>query len=99
MERPWLNHYGKVPHHLEYPAGSMSDCVLQNVARFPQGEAISFMRQRISYAQMGREIERVARAFAAQGIKRGNGCFFAFPISPRRSIAFMPSIGWARSLG
>ena len=33
MNRPWLEHYGKVPHHLEYPAGSMSEAVLHTAKR------------------------------------------------------------------
>jgi long-chain acyl-CoA synthetase len=61
----------------------MSDCVLQTVARLPQTEALSFMGRSISYAKMGAEIERVARAFAGLGIQRGEKVLLCLPNIPQ----------------
>lgn len=83
MNRPWLGHYGKVPHHLEYPQGSMSDAVFENVKRIPRKEALSFMGRKISYARLGENIERTARAFAALGIQKGERVMLCLPNIPQ----------------
>ena len=83
MERPWLEHYGNVPHHLSYPAGSMSDAVFENVKRVPQKEALSFMGRKISYAELGEQIEKTARAFAALGIQKGERVMLCMPNIPQ----------------
>ncbi len=83
MNRPWLEHYGKVPHHLSYPAGSMSDAVLANAERIPQKQALSFMGRSISYAALGANIEKTARAFAALGIQKGERVMLCMPNIPQ----------------
>lgn len=83
MNRPWLEHYGKVPHHLEYPAGSMSEAVLHTAKRMPQAAALSFMGKGISYETLAKKIEKTARAFAALGIKKGDRVMLCLPNIPQ----------------
>ncbi|MBQ7034955.1 MAG: AMP-binding protein [Clostridia bacterium] len=83
MERPWLKHYGSVPHHLSYPAGSMSDAVLQTARRIPDGEALSFMGRSISYAALEQEILSTARAFWGLGIRKGDRVTLCMPNIPQ----------------
>lgn len=83
MERPWLNHYGAVPHHLKYPECSISEQVLKTAARLPQSDALSFMGKRISYAVMAEKIEETARAFWALGIRGGDRVLLCLPNLPQ----------------
>ncbi len=83
MERPWLKHYGSVPHHLSYPAGSMSDAVLQTARRIPDGEALSFMGKSISYAALEQGICSAARAFWGLGICKGDRVTLCMPNIPQ----------------
>ncbi len=83
MNRPWLAHYGKVPHHLEYPTGSMSDAVFAVAARLPDAEALSFMGRRISYRAVAEQIKRTAAAFHGLGIKKGERVTLCMPNVPQ----------------
>ena len=83
MNRPWLNHYGPVPHHLTYPAGSMSDAVTAHVHGKPEQEALSFMGRRITYRALGAHIARTARAFKGLGIRKGDRVTLCKPKIPQ----------------
>ena len=83
MNRPWLAHYGSVPHRLEYPAGSMSDAVFAVAERLPRADALSFMGRSISYAAVAKEIEKTAAAFYGLGIKRGERVTLCMPNVPQ----------------
>ncbi|MBQ8600721.1 MAG: AMP-binding protein [Clostridia bacterium] len=83
MKRPWLEHYGSVPHHLEYPAGSMSDAVLGTAAKHPRWAALSFMGKTVSYADLARRIKETARAFRGLGIRKGDRVTLCLPNVPQ----------------
>ena len=83
MERPWLNHYGAVSHHLEYPDCSISEQVLKTAARLPKSDALSFMGRKISYAEMAERIDQTACAFWALGIRKGDRVMLCLPNLPQ----------------
>ncbi len=83
MDRPWLDHYGTVPHHLEYPAGSMSDRVLEIARQHPAADALSFMGRRVSYGELARRISHTAGAFYALGVRPGDRVTLCMPNIPQ----------------
>ncbi len=83
MRRPWLAHYGKVPHHLVYPPGTMSDAVLANTYKTPDAEALSFMGRKISYSELGESVAKTARAFKGIGIQKGDRVTLCLPNLPQ----------------
>ena len=83
MKRPWLDHYGTVPHHLTYPNGSMSDRVLENAEKYPKQEALSFMGRAVSYAALAQNIRAVARAFWGLGVRKGDRVTLCLPNAPQ----------------
>ncbi len=83
MNRPWLAHYGNVPHHLEYPAGSMSDAVFSAANGAPEAEALSFMGRRISCRKMLDQIRKTASAFHALGVRKGERVTLCMPNVPQ----------------
>ncbi|MBQ8893806.1 MAG: AMP-binding protein [Clostridia bacterium] len=83
MKRPWLEHYGTVPHHLTYPQGSMSDAVFSAAEKTPEQQALAFMGQSVSYRQLAEEIHRTARSFWALGIRKGDRVTLCMPNVPQ----------------
>jgi len=83
MERPWLKHYGAVPHHLEYPAGSMSDRVLEQARQDPDAHALSFMGRAVSYGELARKIRQTAGAFYSLGVRKGDRVTLCMPNIPQ----------------
>jgi long-chain acyl-CoA synthetase len=83
MNRPWLQQYGNVPHHLEYPQGSMSQAVLCCAQKQPAAPALSFMGRQISYGELAQKIEQTACAFWALGVRAGDRVTLCMPNIPQ----------------
>lgn len=83
MRRPWLEHYGEVPHHLDYPTCTISAQVLKTAERYPQSPALSFMGKKITYTDFAKSIEDTARAFQGLGIGKGDRVLLCLPNLPQ----------------
>ncbi|MBO4634468.1 MAG: acyl--CoA ligase [Bacteroidales bacterium] len=83
VKTPWLSSYGEVPFHLEYSDKSMSGAVLEMAALQPDFPALTFMGRVISYQEMASEIDRVARAFYALGVRAGHRVLVCLPNVPQ----------------
>ena len=83
VKTPWLSSYGEVPFHLEYSDKSMSGAVLEMAAQQPDFPALTFMGRAISYQEMAAEIDRVARAFYALGVRAGHRVLVCLPNVPQ----------------
>lgn len=88
MRMPWLENYGKVPHSLDYPDGSMIDCVEKTAQKYPQNTAYSFMGKRSTYRELMSRVDQCARALAAMGIKRGDKVMLCLPNIPQTVACF-----------
>ena len=88
LERPWLRHYGAIPHQIEYPAISLYEAVARSVARTPDAIAWDFLGTRCSYRELLVDIDRCADALAALGLARGQSLLIAMPTTPQGVIAF-----------
>lgn len=80
---PWLADYGNVPFHLEYPHGSMCDCVFKTASDAPEATALYYMGKRTSYKALADKIRQCARAFAALGVKKGDRVVVCLPNTPQ----------------
>lgn len=80
---PWLKHYGDVPFHLDYPKGSMYDCVAEAAKKEPHAPALYFMGKRTNYKRLVKNIDSTARAFMAAGVKRGDYVAIILPNLPQ----------------
>lgn len=83
LKTPWLGSYGDLPFHLTYSDKSMSTTVLATAAREGDFTALAFMGRKISYSRMAIEIDRVARAFDALGVKAGQRVLVCLPNVPQ----------------
>ena len=81
-----------------YPAGMRWDAPISRstvpklladaVSRFAERPAIDFRGAKISYAELGREAERVGAAFVAHGMKPGDPLALYLPNTPYHPFAF-----------
>ena len=83
IKTPWLSSYGEVPFHLEYSDKSMSGAVLEQAGKDPDFPALTFMGRAIKYKEMAAEIDRVARAFYALGVRPGKRVLVCLPNVPQ----------------
>jgi long-chain acyl-CoA synthetase len=83
VKTPWLGSYGDVPFHLEYSDKSMSGAVMEMAESQPDFPALTFMGRAIAYKEMVAEIDRVARAFYALGVRQGQRVLVCLPNVPQ----------------
>lgn len=85
---PWLQSYGKVPFHLEYPDCTLYDMIAQTAGQYADYVAHDFMGKPTTYREMLASIDRVARAFFALGIRDGDRVTICMPNCPQAVAAF-----------
>lgn len=89
-ERPWLNNYpSNVPRSLApYPQRSVYWLLEEAIARFPDRPAVSFFGKRLTYRELGLQVEQLSRALSRLGIRRGDRVALILPNCPQFLIAF-----------
>ena len=86
--RPWLRHYGDVPHSLDYPETTMYEAVMRTVAVCPDAPAWDFMGTVATYRELREQVDRCADALAGLGLRQGDAITISMPTSPPGVIAF-----------
>jgi len=91
MGRPhaWEVHY---PPGLDWgapvPRGTLAGLLARAVERFGGESAFEFRGRRLSYDELGRRVERLARGLAALGIGRGDAVGLLLPNTPVHPVSF-----------
>ena len=80
---PWLDSYGEVAPNLDYSEKTISGAVLDTAAREKDFPALTFMGRATSYTRLATEIDRVARAFHALGVRPGTRVLVCLPNVPQ----------------
>ena len=80
---PWMDSYGEVTPNLDYSEKTISGAVLDTAAREKDFPALTFMGKATSYTRLAAEIDRVARAFHAIGIRPGTRVLVCLPNVPQ----------------
>lgn len=83
VSTPWLTSYGEVPSNLDYSEKTMSEVVLEAASREGDFPALTFMGRKISYKLMAGNIDLVARAFYAIGVRAGQRVLVCLPNVPQ----------------
>ena len=87
-QAPWLNFYGDVPKHLDYPRLNLYQIVRQSARSYPDYVAYEFMNKETTYAQFMRRIERTAKALRALGVEKGDRVTICMPNTPQALDTF-----------
>jgi len=88
LQRPWLDYYGDVPHHIDYPEVTMYEALALTAERSPEAVAYDFFGRQATYRQFVAEIDRCADALAALGMRAGDRMTIAMPTCPQAVIGF-----------
>ncbi len=87
-QAPWLNFYGDMPKHLDYPRKTIYQIVRQTAREHPGLVAYEFMNKETTYAQFMHRIDRTARALVALGIGKGDRVTICMPNCPQALDTF-----------
>ena len=87
-QAPWLNFYGDMPKHLNYPQKTLYQIVRDTARAHPDLVAYEFMGKETTYARFMARIDRTARALVALGIGRGDRVTICMPNSPQALDTF-----------
>jgi len=80
---PWLDSYDGVAPNLDYSEKTMSEAVLERAAEEKDFPALTFMSKATSFTRLAGEIDRVARAFHALGVRPGTRVLVCLPNVPQ----------------
>ena len=69
LDKPWLKYYSEEATNAPLPECSMYEYIWQNNKEYPDDVALIFYDTKITYGEMFNQIDKVARAFVAAGIK------------------------------
>ncbi len=87
-KKPWLKFYGDTPRTIDYPRVTMYEAVMQTVEQFPDRIAYDFLDHEVTYRQFADQIDSLANALAALGMKKGDRITVAMPTAPQGIICF-----------
>ncbi len=88
IKAPWLSFYDSVPHHLDYPDGSMIGIVEETMQKYPDYIAYDFLGTKATYSQFTEEVHKCAKALKVLGIKEGDRVTICLPNVPQAVIMF-----------
>lgn len=79
---------GDVPDSIDYPKLTMWQMIYKAADEHPDGLALEFMGQKITYRAFKAMIEKTAKALWAQGIRKGDRVTIAMPNCPQAVSMF-----------
>ena len=87
-ERIWYKYWpSQVPKCLDYPDCTLAEFLRQSAAKHGPQAAIYFLDARVTYSELWDMVQRLARALADIGLKKGDVCALMLP----NSIQFVAS--------
>lgn len=87
--RPWLAHYPEdVPDTLDYPEESLAAPLQRAAQAHPSRAALIYFNKEMPYGQLLDEVQRVAGALQASGVKKGDRVAVMLPNTPQCVIAY-----------
>ncbi len=87
--RPWVAHYDQgVPAEVELPEVPLDGLLRQAAARWPAAAALSFYGRTTTFSALDRQVDRMAHAFRALGVRPGDVVSLHLPTSPAFVVAF-----------
>ncbi|MBU2551238.1 MAG: AMP-binding protein [Proteobacteria bacterium] len=88
-ERPWLKFYPSgVPAEVEVPIKSLPQAFDEAAAKWKKKTALVFYGRKISYTELKDHVDRLARALADLGIRKGDTVAILMLNSPQYFIAY-----------
>ena len=93
MEKPWHQFYEKgVPRSIDFPDTTLNQMFDEAVVKIPKGNAVSFFGNKISYSELGRQVNQLATALTQLGVKQGDRVAIIMPNIPQYPIAHFAAL-------
>ncbi len=86
--KAWYKFYGDIPTTLDYPEKSMYEMVLSAKEKYPTYKAYDFMGNTKTYAEFLEEIDLLAKALLAEGVRAGDKITICMPNTPQAVAMF-----------
>ena len=78
----------KLPKDFKYPEGGLYDIVYDSSFKWPHNVAISYYDKEITYKELIKKINRVARALRQLGVQKGDNVTICMPNTPEEVFMF-----------
>lgn len=88
VDKPWLKYYSKEAINAPLPEGSIYDYMAQGKRQYPDRIALDYFGHKISYGRFLDDIDRIANAFYAIGVREGDIVAGIAPCVPEVVCAF-----------
>lgn len=85
---PWYDFYGDVPHHLDYPDGSMVEVLMETALKYPDFYALEYYNNRITYKEFVDRIVDCAKSLKVMGVKEDDVVSICMPNTPSALVMF-----------
>jgi long-chain acyl-CoA synthetase len=91
--RVWLRHYDQsVPPSLVYEPLVLPERLERSASAYPDATAIVFLGSRLTYAQLKDQVDRLATALSALGVRKGTRVAIHLPNLPQTVIAYYATL-------
>ncbi len=88
MERIWLKSYEDgVAHNIEFPEKTLNDILTDAIDANPNDVSIVYFGKRITFRELGAQIDQFATALVRLGVKKGDRVAIILPNIPQYPIA------------
>ena len=84
----WHYHHKKLPKNVKYFEGSLYDAVYESTLKYPYNTAIEYENNQITYKQLIKKINKVAKALKALGVNKGDKVTICMPNTPEEVTMF-----------
>ena len=88
LERAKYGYIEKLPKDIEYFEGGLYDIVYESSCKWPHNVAIDYYSAQITYKELVKKIDRVARALKALGVEKGDRVTVCMPNTPEEVYMF-----------
>lgn len=84
----WHYHHKKLPKNVKYFEGSLYDAVYESALKYPYNTAIEYENNQITYKQLIKKINKVAKALKTLGVNKGDKVTICMPNTPEEVTMF-----------
>ena len=86
-QMPWLDQYGVVANHIDYPEDTLYEAVKKSLSSKPENIAYEFMGAERKAKDFLKEIDHLALCFKKLGMQQGDHVMICMPNCPQGVIA------------
>lgn len=84
----WIYHHNKLPKSVNYFEGSLYDAVYESALKYPYNTAIEYENNQITYKQLIKKINKVAKCLKYLGVQKGDKVTICMPNTPEEVAMF-----------